>query len=465
MTQPGRNDPCPCGSGKKYKKCCLREESATVGRESAFGRALRSTFGWFDKRDSELVPMLAVVHVLRLLGEDDAGRFFDKLEQLPEHHRHAFEANSLDWIIAESTVDDSLRDEEEKRWSSQLLGVRGAILGSEERGWLEALAQSPLRVYEVAEVEHGEGLRLRDVLSNEHEWVTERSGSKQLAVGDVMAVRIVRGPEPRPRLNGLMPIARDRYLKLRPELVRISKAGAKRTRARRISDHLWRCYLRSYIRELPVFVDRGSGEPILLVTHHYRVRDWTALERALDAEPLCRGSREHAWTLREEHVSKEGRVSIEAGINPSDRGDDRLELFARTRAKAERAREWLDRVAGESIRFLTTEIVDPTSVVDRAGRSGGNKPSKPTRDPRPEIEPAEMTAILQTYVQDQYSDFMDAPLPYLGNRSPRQALETAAGRVEVEELVRSYEIGERQQAQSEGREPVSFEFLWRQVRK
>jgi preprotein translocase subunit SecA len=21
--QPGRNDPCPCGSGKKYKKCCM----------------------------------------------------------------------------------------------------------------------------------------------------------------------------------------------------------------------------------------------------------------------------------------------------------------------------------------------------------------------------------------------------------------------------------------------------------
>ncbi|PTB17092.1 hypothetical protein C9I57_30045 [Trinickia symbiotica] len=21
--RPGRNDPCPCGSGKKYKHCCL----------------------------------------------------------------------------------------------------------------------------------------------------------------------------------------------------------------------------------------------------------------------------------------------------------------------------------------------------------------------------------------------------------------------------------------------------------
>jgi preprotein translocase subunit SecA len=23
---PGRNDPCPCGSGKKYKKCCYDKE-------------------------------------------------------------------------------------------------------------------------------------------------------------------------------------------------------------------------------------------------------------------------------------------------------------------------------------------------------------------------------------------------------------------------------------------------------
>ena len=24
--KPGRNDPCPCGSGKKYKNCCGRNE-------------------------------------------------------------------------------------------------------------------------------------------------------------------------------------------------------------------------------------------------------------------------------------------------------------------------------------------------------------------------------------------------------------------------------------------------------
>jgi len=23
--EPGRNDPCPCGSGEKYKHCCMNE--------------------------------------------------------------------------------------------------------------------------------------------------------------------------------------------------------------------------------------------------------------------------------------------------------------------------------------------------------------------------------------------------------------------------------------------------------
>lgn len=31
----GRNDPCPCGSGKKYKKCCLTRDRETADREAA----------------------------------------------------------------------------------------------------------------------------------------------------------------------------------------------------------------------------------------------------------------------------------------------------------------------------------------------------------------------------------------------------------------------------------------------
>jgi hypothetical protein len=33
MPAIGRNDPCPCGSGKKFKKCCLAETKIVSSEE------------------------------------------------------------------------------------------------------------------------------------------------------------------------------------------------------------------------------------------------------------------------------------------------------------------------------------------------------------------------------------------------------------------------------------------------
>jgi tetratricopeptide (TPR) repeat protein len=42
MAKPGRNDPCPCGSGNKYKKCCLAKEEAAEREELAKLEARRA---------------------------------------------------------------------------------------------------------------------------------------------------------------------------------------------------------------------------------------------------------------------------------------------------------------------------------------------------------------------------------------------------------------------------------------
>ena len=42
MAKIGRNDPCPCGSGKKYKHCCLRETTGPIQPSRSPARA-RST--------------------------------------------------------------------------------------------------------------------------------------------------------------------------------------------------------------------------------------------------------------------------------------------------------------------------------------------------------------------------------------------------------------------------------------
>ena len=41
MSQVGRNDPCPCGSGKKYKKCC--EQKSYLQRKTVVVASAGST--------------------------------------------------------------------------------------------------------------------------------------------------------------------------------------------------------------------------------------------------------------------------------------------------------------------------------------------------------------------------------------------------------------------------------------
>jgi len=39
-TRPGRNEPCHCGSGRKYKVCCLRKDEAADAAARAKAAAL-----------------------------------------------------------------------------------------------------------------------------------------------------------------------------------------------------------------------------------------------------------------------------------------------------------------------------------------------------------------------------------------------------------------------------------------
>jgi tetratricopeptide (TPR) repeat protein len=60
MAKPGRNDPCPCGSGNKYKKCCLAKEEAVARDRFVEARARR------DERAETRSAETAAAHRLHL---------------------------------------------------------------------------------------------------------------------------------------------------------------------------------------------------------------------------------------------------------------------------------------------------------------------------------------------------------------------------------------------------------------
>lgn len=48
MVKPGRNALCPCGSGKKYKKCCLANDEAAARKAADAQRRLLEPMVWED---------------------------------------------------------------------------------------------------------------------------------------------------------------------------------------------------------------------------------------------------------------------------------------------------------------------------------------------------------------------------------------------------------------------------------
>jgi methionyl aminopeptidase len=82
-TKIGRNDPCPCGSGKKYKKCCMNQPAPSTGHHpdkpkirlktpeaiAAIGRAGRLVVDTLDMVESHLQPGLTTEAINTLVHD------------------------------------------------------------------------------------------------------------------------------------------------------------------------------------------------------------------------------------------------------------------------------------------------------------------------------------------------------------------------------------------------------------
>jgi tetratricopeptide (TPR) repeat protein len=101
----GRNDACPCGSGQKYKRCCLPLHEAA--RASKL-RATQAVLSWADEDDLDELSNRAndLIRAGRLAEAEDACRLlaqrypdqidqYDRLAQLREAQGQYAEAATL----------------------------------------------------------------------------------------------------------------------------------------------------------------------------------------------------------------------------------------------------------------------------------------------------------------------------------------------------------------------------------
>ncbi len=192
MAQTGRNERCPCGSGKKFKHCCLLEQIKPT-QESVTSRRLARLADWVAAKFRSQIPAQA----------DEFFFEFDADErEILNSGTHAG-ANGVATLVTDFICVDGLfelRGEMQTGldWFLEL----GGPFSLEDREFYQALSLSGLRAYQVLSVEPGVGMDLLDLFAPEMEsgFIHEKLGSTQIAVGDVIGGRLIAS-------DGVMQIA------------------------------------------------------------------------------------------------------------------------------------------------------------------------------------------------------------------------------------------------------------------
>jgi tetratricopeptide (TPR) repeat protein len=93
MAKPGRNDPCPCGSGNKYKNCCMPKDEAAERKGLAEAQARRQSQAAAHRLH---VRELKAEVAARLKMAEEEDSYEDELDAASNAVVHLVKAGKLD---------------------------------------------------------------------------------------------------------------------------------------------------------------------------------------------------------------------------------------------------------------------------------------------------------------------------------------------------------------------------------
>ena len=179
MSKPGRNEPCYCGSGLKYKKCHMKEdqeaekEKSLVQRAASFIRRDLLKFAR-DERFAEAFATALPLYWDELYDAANA-------EQMSQPEALRF----FDWFVFDYTQADGQRLIE--LYAQEKLEDLSTHQQKVATDWAGVGAGS---LYELTAYE-GQALQLRDYFTEETFEVYEAGGRGNVEVGELILTRLV----------------------------------------------------------------------------------------------------------------------------------------------------------------------------------------------------------------------------------------------------------------------------------
>jgi yecA family protein len=449
----GRNDPCPCGSGKKYKRCCLAAPADLLEQAA---RQVRRIQGDVEPRVVRFLHSLCGPGAIdRAWGEFACG--YDDLEPdgpecqlfqpwllygwIPEIPGRAERSNTRS--VAQLYLDD-----------------HAARLTPEEARFIQTTCDTPISFHDVVRVESGRRLRLRDILlQTEHE-VFEQSASEMLRVGDVVYGRVVpyekvtliigMGAVPLP------PIEKRGPIRIRE---RLRKDFGEPTAAMILAsaEQLRKLYLGvrdKLMNPAPPVLNNTDNEPIEFHTITCGVE---SIEAAFDAlAPLAKGAAKEEL-LQDASFDADGRLKrvefpwLKKGNKKHSSWENtvlghvllegaKLTADVNSAARARRLQKEMRKRLGPTMRNLTVAIkpIDEAFSDQDRIRDTPEEQKQRMEEARWRASPEAREAMRQIQEQ-QWEEWIDDKIPALDGLTPREAVRRSDAREMVEALLLQFE--------------------------
>jgi hypothetical protein len=137
--------------------------------------------------------------------------------------------------------------------------------------------------------------------------------------------------------------------------------------------------------------------------------------------------------------------------------EERRVVFETTsQERAARGREWIERVAGDRVRYRATALETLEQTLKDLRRHRSRKPLE--MEPAPEPPNGAVRELFDRH----YLNWLDRPDPALGNRTPRAAAQTKVWRRRLMDLLKRLENG-TERASLAGRPSYDFHWIWKEL--
>jgi hypothetical protein len=372
-----------------------------------------------------------------------------------------------DFLTQETDDGDNIVDDYLKR--------RGWKESASNRAYMQALRHSVVSLYEVSNIVPETSFLARDLVrGGEAVLINERSATRSLKQWDRMAVRVLPIGSKWVIAGAILPFT----IEASETLLKILRSSGKRAAKERhklaslvggdpddpriaqaLSDRVvlqvgapavtavWlNNTLEHRLNPRQPDVRNGYGEELVFCTLHFPFADAVSpddVRTVLNERPELSRESDTFWNwiaVGEEATSKQavkrqnsGRLQILT--TTGDRGtlilgnleikDRTLLVSVNSKERAEQARALFGHVLAARIGPPLTEVQSLEQVM--AARSAAPK-SVPASL---ELSPEQRRRIIHQSMDKHYRQILDEPVPMLGNRSPRKAVKTDAGREKV----------------------------------